>query len=99
MTSPAFSATTSLDAKKVLELPFDGSLADVSPKANSLSMQKGTAGYGTGLSGQAFNFNGSNAVNLGTAAHLQPTNLTVSFWVKPNGAMAGDQVFSRNLQA
>ena len=99
MTSPAFSATTSLDAKKVLELPFDGSLADVSPKANSLSMQKGTAGYGTGLSGQAFNFNGSNAVNLGTAAHLQPTNLTVSFWFKPNVAMAGEQVFSWNKQA
>lgn len=99
MTSPAFSAETSLDDRKVLELPFDGTLADVSPKANTPSMQKGTAGYVTGLSGQAFNFNGSNAVNLGTAAHLQPADLSVSFWFKPNVAMAGEQVFTWNKQA
>jgi DUF1680 family protein len=99
MASPAFSAATSLDDRKVLELPFDGTLSDTSPKANSLTMQKGTAGYGTGLAGQAFNFNGSNAVNLGTAAHLQPANLSVSFWFKPNIAMTGEQVFTWNKKA
>lgn len=88
--------TTSLDSAKVLELPFDGSLADTSGRGNALGMQKGTASYGTGLGGQAFEFTGSNAVKLGTAAAPQPADLTVSFWFKPSGAMSGEQVLTWN---
>ncbi|MBF4461236.1 MULTISPECIES: beta-L-arabinofuranosidase domain-containing protein [unclassified Rathayibacter] len=91
--------TTSLDSAKVLELPFDGSLADTSGRNTPLGMQKGTASYGTGLSGQAFEFTGSNAISLGTSAALQPANLTVSFWFNPTVAMTGEEVFTWNKTA
>lgn len=90
----AVAAPLSIESAKVLDLRFDGSLADASSSAASLSMQKGTAAYGTGIDGQAFNFNGGNAVRLGTASYLQPADLTVSFWFKPNAAMSGEQVFA-----
>ena len=98
--APANAApSTSLDAKKVLELPFDGSLADTSGRSTPTGMQKGTAGYAPGLSGQAFAFDGSNAVSLGTSAALQPADLTVSFWYNPSVAMTGEQVFTWNKTA
>lgn len=84
----------SLDSAKVLELPFDGSITDTSGRGNTVGMQKGTAAYGTGLAGQAFEFTGGNAVSLGTDARLQPADLTVSFWYKPTAAMTGEQVFT-----
>jgi hypothetical protein len=75
--TPALAApTTSLDDRKVLELAFYGTLADTSPQANAVSLQKGSASYGQGLGGSAFKFDGSNALNLGTGSHLQPKNLT-----------------------
>lgn len=86
----------SIDSAKVLDLAFDGSLADAGPNAFPLTMQKGTASYDTGLSGQAFAFTGSNAIRLGTSAALQPQDLTVSFWFKPTTAMTGEQVFTWN---
>ncbi|MFF2486295.1 beta-L-arabinofuranosidase domain-containing protein [Microbacterium sp. NPDC058062] len=84
----------SIASAKVLDLKFDGDLADASTNAAAVTMQKGTAAYGAGVSGQAFNLNGSNAIRLGTAAYLQPADLTVSFWYKPNAAMSGEQVFA-----
>ena len=78
----------------MLDLRFEGTLADSSTKAASMTMQKGVAAYGAGISGQAFNLNGSNAIDLGTAAYLQPADLTASFWYKPNAAMSGEQVFT-----
>ena len=90
----ATAAPLSIEASKVLDLRFEGTLADSSTKAATITMQKGVAAYGAGISGQAFNLNGSNAINLGTAAYLQPADLTASFWYKPNAAMSGEQVFS-----
>ena len=84
----------SIESSKVLDLRFDDSLTDAGPNAASVTMQKGTAAYGTGIRGGAFNFTGSNAIRLGTAAYLQPQDLTVSFWYKPNAAMSGEQVFA-----
>src|SRR3954462_8319845 len=75
----AASDPLSIAGAEVLDLRFDASLVDTSPKAAAISMQKGAAAYGTGINGQAFNFNGSNAIKLGTASYLQPQNLTVSF--------------------
>ncbi|WP_127818545.1 beta-L-arabinofuranosidase domain-containing protein [Microbacterium sp. CPCC 204701] len=92
--SAASAATTSIDDAKVLDLRFDGDLADAGPNAAAVTMQKGTAGFGEGIDGQAFAFDGSNAIRLGTAAYLQPADLTVSFWYKPNAAMTGEQVFA-----
>ncbi|HEX5859623.1 MAG TPA: beta-L-arabinofuranosidase domain-containing protein [Microbacterium sp.] len=92
----ATAAPLSIEAAKVLDLRFEGNLADSSTKAASITMQKGAAAYAAGISGQAFNLNGSNAINLGTAAYLQPADLTASFWYKPNVAMSGEQVFTWN---
>lgn len=95
-TASAASAATSLSIEdaKVLDLRFDGDLADAGPHATAVTMQKGTAAFGAGISGRAFVFNGSNAIRLGTAASLQPADLTVSFWYKPNATMTGEQVFA-----
>lgn len=90
----ASAAPLSIESAKVLDLAFDGSLADTSTNAAAVTMQKGTAAYGTGIDGQAFNLNGTNAIRLGTAAYLQPADLTVSFWFKPNATMTGEQVFA-----
>ncbi|WP_127473166.1 beta-L-arabinofuranosidase domain-containing protein [Microbacterium sulfonylureivorans] len=90
----ALAAPLSIESAKVLDLRFDGDLADTSSNAAAVTMQKGSAAYGTGVRGQAFNLNGTNAIRLGTAAYLQPADLTVSFWFKPNATMTGEQVFA-----
>ncbi|WP_461474581.1 beta-L-arabinofuranosidase domain-containing protein [Microbacterium sp. HJ5] len=90
----ATAAPLSIESTKVLDLAFEGNLTDTSTNAASVTMQKGTAAYGAGIDGQAFNLNGTNAIRLGTAAYLQPADLTVSFWFKPNAAMTGEQVFA-----
>lgn len=90
----ATAAPLSIDAAKVLDLRFEGNLTDASANAAAVSMQKGQEAYGAGINGQAFALNGSNAIRLGTSAYLQPENLTASFWFKPNGTMANEQVFA-----
>lgn len=90
----AVAAPLSIESAKVLDLRFDGDLVDASTNAASVTMQKGTAGYGAGVRGQAFALNGSNAIRLGTAAYLQPADLTASFWFKPGATMTGEQVFA-----
>ncbi|MDA1361103.1 glycoside hydrolase family 127 protein [Glycomyces luteolus] len=90
----------SFEDAKVLDLRFDGSLADTSANAAAVTMQKGTEAYAEGLDGgQAFRFDGSSAIRLGTASYLQPQDLTVSFWYKPTAAMTGEQVFAWSKDA
>ena len=90
----ASAAPLSIESAKVLDLRFDGDLTDAGPNAATVTMQKGSAAYGAGIDGQAFDLNGSNALRLGTAAYLQPADLTVSFWFKPHATMTGEQVFA-----
>ncbi|MGI9823020.1 beta-L-arabinofuranosidase domain-containing protein [Agromyces sp. Marseille-Q5079] len=95
--APAALAATdelSIESSKVLELKLDGDLADTSTNAAAVSLQRGTAAYATGIHGQAFSFNGSTALKLGTASYLQPQDLTVSFWYNPSAAMSAEQVFA-----
>ncbi|MFB2585565.1 beta-L-arabinofuranosidase domain-containing protein [Herbiconiux liukaitaii] len=92
--SASAAADPAFDAAKVLDLRFDGDLADAGPNATAITMQKGDAAFAEGARGQAFEFSGSSAISLGTAASLQPSSLTASFWFKPSGAMTGEQVFS-----
>ncbi|MDQ0649674.1 DUF1680 family protein [Microbacterium natoriense] len=94
--APAASAATelSIESGKVLELGFDGALTDTSALAAAVTVQKGTAAYAAGIHGQAFSFDGSTALRLGTDARLQPADLTVSFWYNPSAAMTGEQVFA-----
>lgn len=93
-TPAAAAVDLSIEDGKVLELALDGSLADTSENAATVTMQRGTEAYAAGINGQAFNFTGASALRLGTAAYLQPADLTVSFWYNPNAAMTGEQVFA-----
>jgi len=87
-------AASGLDAAKVLDLAFDGSLVDSSSGRNPVAMKEGAAEYVPGIDGQALNLTGDDALTLGTSPTLQPENLTLSFWFKPNGAMTGEEVFT-----
>ncbi len=87
-------AASGLDASKVLELTFDGSLRDSSTANNPVAMKEGAAEYVAGLDGQALNLTGDDALTLGTSSTLQPENLTLSFWFKPSGAMTGEEVLT-----
>ncbi|MEV4776160.1 beta-L-arabinofuranosidase domain-containing protein [Microbacterium sp. LWH12-1.2] len=89
----------SIESSKVLELGFDGALTDTSPRGAAIGLQKGSAVYAAGIRGQAFAFDGSTALRLGTDASLQPQDLTVSFWYNPSAPMTGEQVFSWNKAA
>ena len=93
-TIPAAAEPNGLAGSEQLSLAFDGTLTDASPRATSVSMFTGTASYVDGVAGQALSFNGSSAVSLGTGAHLQPADLTISFWYRPDAAMTGEQVFA-----
>jgi hypothetical protein len=100
LSAPAASAaepTISISSNEVLDLGFDGDLTDATTK-HTVSMQTGTASYVAGADGvanHALDFTGSSALNLGTAADLQPTDLTLSFWYKPDADMgSGEQVFA-----
>ncbi|WP_193755334.1 beta-L-arabinofuranosidase domain-containing protein [Microbacterium testaceum] len=90
-------AASTFDAAKVLDLPFDDSLTDAGPGKVSASMLRGSAAYTAGINGRALSLRGADAVDLGKSPALQPQNLTLSFWFKPDGSMAeGEQVFSWN---
>jgi DUF1680 family protein len=93
----ASAAADDFDAAKVIDLRFDGSLADAGPIGMSTAMLRGEADYVPGVRGQALNLRGGDALGLGTDARLQPENLTLSFWYKPTGSMGdGEQVFTWN---
>lgn len=96
----AASAASALDSATVLDLPFDDALTDVGPNKIATSMLRGQAAYVAGIDGRALSLTGDDAVSLGTSAALQPQNLTLSFWFKPDGAMGtGEQVFTWNKGA
>ena len=40
--------------------------------------------------------NGSSYVNLGNSTDLQPENLTLSFWIRPDSDMKGEELISWN---
>lgn len=93
----AATAAGTLDSAKVLDLAFDDSLTDAGPNKIATSMLRGQAAYTDGIHGRALSLRGTDAVSLGTSAALQPENLTLSFWFKPDGSMGtGEQVFTWN---
>lgn len=81
---------------QVLNLSFDGSLEDVGG-AHGVTMGKGAENYVEGIKGQGLSLDGKSYVKLGTEEDLQPENLTLSFWLKPNQDMGnGEQLISWN---
>lgn len=77
----------------VLALTFDGHVEDVSPAANHGTLNKEGV-YVEGVNGRALVFDGRTYVDLGTSGTLQPGQLTVSMWVKADGALAGEHMLT-----
>lgn len=81
---------------QVLDLSFDGSLSDPAG-SHPVVMGRGAENYAEGIKGQGLSLDGKSYVKLGTEADLQPENLTLSFWLKPNKDMGnGEQLISWN---
>lgn len=81
---------------QVLDLSFDNSLEDPAG-AHGVTMGKGTENYAEGIKGQGLSLDGKSYVKLGTEEDLQPENLTLSFWMKPNKDMGnGEQLITWN---
>ncbi|MDN4068840.1 glycoside hydrolase family 127 protein [Paenibacillus vini] len=93
-TIPAYAA--GLDDSKQLELKFENNISDSS--SNRIQgILNGTANYVDGKVGKALQLNGTNNyIDLGTSAALQPQNLTVSFWVKPDSTLKGEHMIMWN---
>ena len=76
----------------MLDLSFDGSLSDPAG-SHAVVMGRGAENYAEGVKGQGLSLDGKSYVKLGTEADLQPENLTLSFWLKPNQDMGnGEQL-------
>lgn len=101
---PASAAELSVGAP-VLALGFEDSLVDASPLAHPVTAKAPGAGtpsvsYVPGVT------EGSKAVklantylDLGSSTALQPSSLSLSFWLKPDAAMSGEEVITWNKQA
>src|SRR5690606_1645618 len=84
--APAVAAAP-LAGTEVLDLPFDGTLADASDRGNPVAVRRGSERYVPGVAGSAFQFDGATALDLGTGAHLQTAELTRSLLFKPSKPM------------
>jgi DUF1680 family protein len=81
-----------LEDSKQLDLKFEDDIVD-SSKNGIAGTLNGTATYVPGQVGKALQLNGTNNyIDLGTSSLLQPENLTVSFWIKPDATLVGEQM-------
>jgi uncharacterized protein len=91
----------------VLDLAFDGDVADASPLAHPVALRGHSGSAPTGYSyvdgvdgtGQALRLSGSTYLDLGSSTALQPEDLTLSFWVEPSGKLSGEHVITWNKRA
>ncbi|WP_454728685.1 beta-L-arabinofuranosidase domain-containing protein [Cellulosimicrobium protaetiae] len=91
----------------VLDLAFDGDVADASTLAHPVALRGHAGSAPTGYSyvdgvdgqGQALRLAGSTYLDLGSSAALQPEDLTLSFWVEPSGKLSGEHVITWNKRA
>lgn len=92
--------TQQAPAERVLELNFEGNVNDTSSKGNNGTIQGNGSEYvaGANESGQALLLKGNTYLDLGNDPSLNPSSLTASFWVKPQQAMSGEQVFVWNKE-
>ncbi|TYP77444.1 beta-L-arabinofuranosidase domain-containing protein [Paenibacillus methanolicus] len=85
------------DASKVLALAFEDNVQDSSGKGNNGTLQGIDYSYIAGVNGgKALKLSGNTYVDLGKSGTLQPSDLTVSFWFKPNEKMTGEQMLMWN---
>ncbi|MXG90143.1 beta-L-arabinofuranosidase domain-containing protein [Nocardioides flavescens] len=85
----------------VLDLEFEGDLTDSAATPHPVTSHGAAPTYvaGTVAGAQALRFAGGTYLDLGTRVDLQPSNLSYSFWLKPNGAMQGEEIITWNKEA
>ncbi|MZQ85455.1 hypothetical protein GQF01_25380 [Paenibacillus sp. 5J-6] len=89
-----------LNASKVLSLEFENNVNDSSLKGNNGAIKGSNFSYIEGLhGGKALKLDGSTYIDLGKSGTLQPSDLTLSFWIKPNATMTGEQMMMWNKTA
>ncbi|MFD4994277.1 beta-L-arabinofuranosidase domain-containing protein [Cellulosimicrobium cellulans] len=104
--APSAVAADALPAP-VLDLAFDGDVADASPLAHPVALRGHTGSAPTGYSyvdgvdgtGRALRLSGNTYLDLGSSTALQPEDLTLSFWVEPSGKLSGEHVITWNKRA
>ena len=82
----------------LLNLEFDGQDLSDASVYNRKVENVGTVSYIPGVDGQgkAVSLDGSAYLNLGTSNKLTPEALSLSFWIKPNAAINGEQIIAWN---
>lgn len=85
---------TGLETDEVEHLAFDGDLKDATSNGLDGSLVGGQEAYVAGTKGKALKLDGKQHVSLGTSTKLQPSSLTLSFWIDPNAPMKGEQILS-----
>ncbi|MFC7505576.1 beta-L-arabinofuranosidase domain-containing protein [Nocardioides sp. GCM10030258] len=103
---PAPAAAASVLDHPALLLSFEDDLVDASGAAVPVEARKvggGAPSYsfveGVTSGSRALQLTSGTYLDLGTSVALQPAALTVSFWLKPATAMAGEQVITWSKQA
>lgn len=89
--------SANLDDYLELELKFEGDIRDTSPNAIEGILHGASASYLEGIKGKAIALNGrDNYIDLGKSSALQPEDLTVSFWIKPQDSLSGEHMLMWN---
>ena len=90
-------SAASIDESKVLGLSFEDNLTDSSGKGNN-GTANGTVAYAEGVKGgKCLHLTGGGCLDLGTSGDLQPSKMTVSFWLKaPANGLSGEQMIMWN---
>ena len=82
---------------QVLDLEFEDNLTDGTGKNNDIEFSGNGHSWVEGANGgKALSLTGGTYVDLGTNKELQPANLTLSFWIKPNATLTGEQIITWN---
>lgn len=104
VTRPAAAVELSVGAP-VLALGFEDSLADSSTLAHPVTAKAPGAGtpsvtYVPGVTEGSKAVRLSNSyLDLGASTELQPSSLSLSFWLRPDAAMSGEEVITWSKQA
>lgn len=106
MAPPAAAAEPLSVGAPVLDLKFEGGVTDSSSLAHQTQL-RGHQGAtpvvsyvpGVTTDSQAIKFGGNTYLSLGSSTQLLPSKLTLSFWLKPDAAMSGEEIITWNKAA